>query len=178
MWSPEHSARLKGRARWVSGSRPPPLIPPGECAWAQTDLWVSPFSAYPWTVWNTLKYALTHPPAMKNRKASVCLQSSARRGQRDTSSNRLACCMLSRVSRVRLCATPWAPLSKGFSRQEYWSGLPLPSLSSRIGNNSEISVIGVHSLVCALLCSQRRPDQPFSDRDPPRPSEVPKTLVE
>ena len=30
------------------------------------------------------------------------------------------------------CATPWtaahqAPLSKGFSRQEYWSGLPLPS---------------------------------------------------
>ena len=30
-----------------------------------------------------------------------------------------------------LCATPWtvahqAPLSMGFSRQEYWSGLPLP----------------------------------------------------
>ena len=35
-------------------------------------------------------------------------------------------------SRVRLCATPWtaafqAPPSMGFSRQEYWSGLPLPS---------------------------------------------------
>ena len=35
-------------------------------------------------------------------------------------------------SRVRLFATPWtaayqAPLSMGFSRQEYWSGLPLPS---------------------------------------------------
>ena len=35
-------------------------------------------------------------------------------------------------SRVRLCATPWtaahqAPLSTGFSRQEYWSGLPFPS---------------------------------------------------
>ena len=33
---------------------------------------------------------------------------------------------------VRLLATPWtaayqAPLSMGFSRQEYWSGLPLPS---------------------------------------------------
>ena len=32
---------------------------------------------------------------------------------------------------VRLCATPWtvacqAPLSMGFSRQEYWSGLPSP----------------------------------------------------
>ena len=34
---------------------------------------------------------------------------------------------------VRLRATPWtaahqAPMSMGFSRQEYWSGLPLPSL--------------------------------------------------
>ena len=36
------------------------------------------------------------------------------------------------LSRVRLVATPWtaayqAPLPMGFSRQEYWSGLPLPS---------------------------------------------------
>ena len=35
-------------------------------------------------------------------------------------------------SRARLLATPWtaahqAPLSMGFSRQEYWSGVPLPS---------------------------------------------------
>ena len=36
-------------------------------------------------------------------------------------------------SRVRLFVTPWtvgayhAPLSMGFSRQEYWSGLPFPS---------------------------------------------------
>ena len=35
------------------------------------------------------------------------------------------------LSRVRLLATPWtaahqAPPSMGFSRQEYWSGLPLP----------------------------------------------------
>ena len=38
-------------------------------------------------------------------------------------------CILSLFSRVRLFATPWtvahqAPLSMGFSRQEYWSGLP------------------------------------------------------
>ena len=37
------------------------------------------------------------------------------------------------LSRVRLLATPWtaayqAPPSMGFSRQEDWSGLPLPSL--------------------------------------------------
>ena len=36
------------------------------------------------------------------------------------------------LSRVRFFATPWtiasqAPLSMGFSRQEYWSGLPFPS---------------------------------------------------
>ena len=36
------------------------------------------------------------------------------------------------LSRIRLSATPWtaayqAPPSMGFSRQEYWSGVPLPS---------------------------------------------------
>ena len=36
------------------------------------------------------------------------------------------------LSRVRLFVTPWtsayqAPPSMGFSRQEYWSGVPLPS---------------------------------------------------
>ena len=36
------------------------------------------------------------------------------------------------LSRVRLVATPWtvayqASQSMGFSRQEYWSGLPFPS---------------------------------------------------
>ena len=40
--------------------------------------------------------------------------------------------LLSCFSRVQLLATPWtaayqAPLSMGFSRQEYWSGVPLPS---------------------------------------------------
>ena len=41
-------------------------------------------------------------------------------------------CVLSHFSRVQLFANPWtvahqAPLSMGFSRQEYCSGLPLPS---------------------------------------------------
>ena len=39
---------------------------------------------------------------------------------------------LNSLSLVQLFATPWtvarqAPLSMGFSRQEYWSGLPFPS---------------------------------------------------
>ena len=41
-------------------------------------------------------------------------------------------CVLSHVSRVQLFATPrtvahQAPLSMGFPRQEYWSGLPFPN---------------------------------------------------
>ena len=40
--------------------------------------------------------------------------------------------LLSHFSRVRLCGTPWtaayqAPSSMGFSSQEHWSGVPLPS---------------------------------------------------
>ena len=50
--------------------------------------------------------------------------------------------LLSCFSCVRLCATPWtaayqAPPFMGFSRQEYWSGLPLPSptgLESKLNN--------------------------------------------
>ena len=43
----------------------------------------------------------------------------------------LRACVVSHFSHVQLCATLWttarmAPLSKGFSRQEYWSGLPCP----------------------------------------------------
>ena len=42
------------------------------------------------------------------------------------------CAVLSHFSRVGLFSIPWtvalqAPLSKGFPRQQYWSGLPFPS---------------------------------------------------
>ena len=42
------------------------------------------------------------------------------------------CVCVQSLSHVRLFSTPWtvacqAPLSKGFSRQEYWAELPLPS---------------------------------------------------
>ena len=44
----------------------------------------------------------------------------------------LICAEVKSLSRVRLFATPWtvayqAPPSMGFSRQEYWNGLPFPS---------------------------------------------------
>ena len=42
-----------------------------------------------------------------------------------------ALCVLSHISSVQLCVAPWtialqAPLSMGFSRQEYWDGLTFP----------------------------------------------------
>ena len=45
----------------------------------------------------------------------------------------LQCVKVKSLSRVRLLATPWtaayqAPPSTGPSRQEYWSGVPLPSI--------------------------------------------------
>ena len=46
------------------------------------------------------------------------------------------------LSRVRLLVTPWtaayqAPPSMGFSRQEYWSGVPLPSPTWSRGYNKD-----------------------------------------
>ena len=46
------------------------------------------------------------------------------------------------LSCARFLATPWtaayqAPPSMGFSRQEYWSGLPLPSPGEGIGNRKK-----------------------------------------
>ena len=53
------------------------------------------------------------------------------------------------LSRVRLFVTPWtvayhAPLSMGFSRQEYWNGLPFPSSRKRFSlvlSESESSIL-------------------------------------
>ena len=51
--------------------------------------------------------------------------------------------LLSRFSRVRLCATPetaahQALPSLGFSRQEHWSGLPFPSPMHESESESEV----------------------------------------
>ena len=63
------------------------------------------------------------------------------------------------LSRVRLLVTPWtaayqAPPSMRFSRQEYWSGVPLPSL--RIAANGMISYIfKKYSIFLNLLATHR-----------------------
>ena len=58
------------------------------------------------------------------------------------------------LSRVRPLATPWtaayqAPLSMGFSRQEYWSGVPLPS--------PIVHAVLVKYLCCCRLVTQSCP---------------------
>ena len=56
------------------------------------------------------------------------------------------------LSPVRLWVTPWtvayqAPLSMGFSRQEYWSGVPLPSPSVVLAiDNAVVSIFALVKL--------------------------------
>ena len=59
-------------------------------------------------------------------------------------------------SRVRLFATPWtaayqAPPTMGFARQEYWSGVPLPSpLDSLPGNKPAAPALEGEVLITVL----------------------------
>ena len=61
---------------------------------------------------------------------------------------------------VRLLATPWttayqAPPSMGFSRQEYWSGVPLPSLNWGIERLNLIPKSpGCQVTVLCIICTQ------------------------
>ena len=59
------------------------------------------------------------------------------------------------LSRVRLAATPWtaahqAPPSMGFSRQEYWSGVPLPSLPDTLQGFIAKSEGAIQEVLCEL----------------------------
>jgi len=60
------------------------------------------------------------------------------------------------LSHVRLFATPWtaahqAPLSMGFSRWEYWRGVPLPSPSAYLG--LLIFLLAILNSTCDSSCS-------------------------
>ena len=66
------------------------------------------------------------------------------------------------LSRVRLFATPWtvayqASPSMGFSRQEYWSGLPFPS-------PGDLPNPGIEPRSLALQ-TDTLPSEPFSLRE-------------
>ena len=55
-------------------------------------------------------------------------------------------CVLSRFCHDQLSVTPWTvthqvPLSMGFARQEYWSGLPCPSPTDLSDSGIEPSLV-------------------------------------
>ena len=60
------------------------------------------------------------------------------------------------LNRVRLLATPWtaayqAPPSMGFSRQEYWSRVPLPSpIDVRVGPQRKLNIKKLMLLNCGV----------------------------
>ena len=69
----------------------------------------------------------------------------------------LQCMKVKLLSRVWLFATPWtaayqAPPSMGFARQEYWSGLPLPSPRSRLERTYLSSIHAMSLQSCPTLC--------------------------
>ena len=65
------------------------------------------------------------------------------------------------LSRVRLLAIPWtrayqAPPSMGFSRQQYWSGVPLPSpnhfaMKQQIPRSVVTPLVGSAGEICTLV---------------------------
>ena len=66
------------------------------------------------------------------------------------------------LSRVLLVVTPWiaayqAPPSMGFSRQEYWSGLPLPSLILRESYKQQGSLYLWKEFLCMYASVTRFP---------------------
>ena len=59
------------------------------------------------------------------------------------------------LSHARLLATPrtaayQAPPPMGFSRQEYWSGVPLPSPSCSVGR-AYLNIVFFNVLICILI---------------------------
>ena len=94
--------------------------------------------------------------------------------------------LLSRFSRVRLCATPQtaahqAPLSLGFSRQEHWSGLPFPSPMHESEKKKVKSLSHVRLVATPWTAAhQAPPSMGFSRQEywsgVPLPSRCPKRL--
>ena len=94
-------------------------------------------------------------------------------------------CML---SRVRLFVTPWtvahqAPWSRGFSRQEYWSGLPFPTPGDLLNTGVKPESLSSPALArgffttnttweseskgCSILSNSLRPNGLYSPWDSP-----------
>ena len=64
-----------------------------------------------------------------------------------------------KVKSLSVLATPWtaayqAPLSMGFSRQEYWSGMPLPSPVKWVKVPGNLCNMEYYTYICIRCCHQ------------------------
>ena len=72
--------------------------------------------------------------------------------------------VLSHFSHVQFCVAPWtaacqATLSMGFSRQEYWSGLPLPSPGNLPNPGIKSTSLKSNGLVGVFFTTSNNSDQ-------------------
>ena len=77
----------------------------------------------------------------------------------------LHACMLSHFSCVQFFVTPWtsarqAPLSMGFSRQEYWSGLPCPPPGDLPNPGIKLESLMSPALAGGFICHSRHLGRP------------------
>ena len=84
------------------------------------------------TLWTVVHQAPLFMGILQARILEWVAMPSLRGSSQPRDQTQVSLLLLSHFSHVRLCATPQtaahqAPTSLGFSRQEHWSGLPLPS---------------------------------------------------
>ena len=70
-------------------------------------------------------------------------------------------------SHIRLFETPWtvihlAPLSMGFSRQEYWSGLPFNSIGNLLDSGIKPGLLHCRQILCHLNYQRSPMDHLYS----------------
>ena len=92
---------------------------------------------------NTIPEPMTRMPSTRTEAGMTTIHPCP---TADTCQKLLQCMKVKSLSHVRLFSTTWtaayqAPPSMGFARQEYWSGVPLPSP----GNLLYSMVIQVHA---------------------------------
>ena len=80
-------------------------------------------------------------------------------------------CMLSHFSHVPSTIARQAPLSLGFPRQEYWSGLPFPPRGDRLGPRNGASVFCIGRWI--LYHRTTREAQSLPQMQPPAQGYIP-----
>ena len=135
--SPTHQQKIGLNIYWTwpCPSEQDPISPSVSLSHQEASISLLSFSIRGQTEWKPQSQKTNQPDHM-DMTSSMKLWTMLCRTTHDRQVMAELLLLLSHVSHVWLCATPQtgahqAPLSLGFSRQEYWSGLPFPSPSWR-----------------------------------------------